>query len=100
MTSEEDKEKLLADYRSRNDKEPEKKRSKLAAARAEHSQVSTADPAKGRYKVRLAECVEEVALGDYGAEYSAIPKDLLQQLTTAGYNVGMYRLPKPITLAA
>jgi hypothetical protein len=100
MTSEEDKEKLLADYRSRKDKEPEKKRSKLAAARAEHSQEGTTDPAKGRYKVRLAECVKVIALGDYGADYSAISKDLLQQLTTTGYNVGMYRLPKPIKLAA
>jgi hypothetical protein len=100
MTSEEDKEKLLADYRSKKDREPGKKRSKLAAARAEHSQGSTADPTKGRYKVRLAECVEVVALGDYGADYSAISKDLLQQLTTTGYNVGMYQLPKPIKLAA
>jgi hypothetical protein len=99
MTSEEDKEKLLSDYRSRKDREPEK-RSKLAAASSEHSQEGTADPAKGRYKVRLAECVEVVALGDYGADYSAISKDILQQLTTAGYNVGMYRLPKPIKLAA
>jgi hypothetical protein len=49
MTSEKDKEKLLADYRSRKDKEPEKKRSKLAAAKAEHSQEGTADPAKGSY---------------------------------------------------
>jgi hypothetical protein len=44
--------------------------------------------------------VEVVALGDYGADYSAISKDLLQQLTTTGYNVGMYQLPKPIKLAA
>jgi hypothetical protein len=53
-----------ADSRSKKDKEPEKKLSKLAAARAEHSQGSTADPAKWRYKVRVAECVEVVALGD------------------------------------
>jgi hypothetical protein len=51
MTSEEDKDNLLADYRSKKDREPEKKRSKLAAARAEHSQGSTADPTKGRYIV-------------------------------------------------
>jgi hypothetical protein len=72
----------------------------LAAARAEHSQGSTVDPSKGRYKVRLAECVEVVALGDYVADYSAIPKDLLQQFTTAGYIVGMHQIPKPIKLAA
>jgi hypothetical protein len=100
MTSEQDKEKLLANYRSKKDWEPEKKRSKLEAARAEHSQEGTADPTKGRYKVRLAEFVEVVALGEYGADYTAISKDLLQQPTTAGYNVGMYRLPKPIKLAA
>jgi hypothetical protein len=41
-----------------------------------------------------------VVLGDYDADYSAISKDLLQQFTSAGYNVGMYRLPKPIKLAA
>jgi hypothetical protein len=51
MTSEEDKDNLLADYRSKKDRKPEKKRSKLAAARAEHSQGSTADPTKGRYIV-------------------------------------------------
>jgi hypothetical protein len=39
-------------------------------------------------------------LGHCGADYSAISKDLLQQPTTAGYNVGMYRLPKPIKLTA
>jgi hypothetical protein len=83
MTSEEDKENLLADQRSKEDKEPEKKRSKLAA-RAEYSQECAADPTKGRYKVRLAECVEVVALGDYGADYSAVSKHLLQQLTNAG----------------
>jgi hypothetical protein len=84
MTSEEDKENLLADQRSKEDKEPEKKRSKLAAVRAEYSQECAADPTKGRYKVRLAECVEVVALGDYGADYSAVSKHLLQQLTNAG----------------
>jgi hypothetical protein len=82
------------------DEEPEKKRSKLAAARAEHSQECTADLTKGRYKVRLAGCVEVVALNDYGADYSAVSKDLLQQLTNAAYNVGVHRLPKPIKLAA
>jgi hypothetical protein len=100
MTSEEDKEKLLADYRSKRDTEPEKKRPKLAAVRACRSQVGTADATKGRYKVRLAEGVEVVALGDYGADYSALPKDILQRLTKAGYNVVIYRLPKPIKLTA
>ena len=53
----------------------------------------------GCYRIKLAEVLEDIGNGDYGSDFSAMPRLLLKDLRNAGANVREQKLNEPLKLS-
>lgn len=83
---------LLKQYRA-NKREERKQQNKISSLKGNV-------PVDGRWEAKIGNVVKCIALGDIGADFSALPKSIIEQLESNGVTINLRPLDKKLSISA